>query len=105
LHRVSCHTAPPHDTFVSLCSHRAAAKGYSAFVRMLIQDGKAKVNLRDSVANTALHLACEESHGDTAVLLIENGADPDILNKDGQVPLDLCATKQLRTFIERAMDA
>lgn len=72
---------------------------------MLIKDGKAKVNLRDSVANTALHLACEESHGDTAVLLIENGADPDILNKDGQVPLDLCATKQLRTYIERAIDA
>lgn len=85
-------------------SHRAVAQGYSAFVRMLIQDGKAKVNTRDSVANTPLHLACEEGHGDTAVLLIEHGADPDILNKDGQTPIDLCATKQVRSYIERAIE-
>jgi 26S proteasome non-ATPase regulatory subunit 10 len=71
---------------------------------MLIQDGKAKVNTRDSVANTPLHLACEEGHGDTAVLLIEHGADPDILNKDSQTPIDLCATKQVRSYIERAIE-
>lgn len=72
---------------------------------MLIQDGKSKVNVRDSVANTPLHLACEEGHGDTAALLIENDADPDILNKEGQTPLDLCATKQLRAFVEQAIES
>jgi 26S proteasome non-ATPase regulatory subunit 10 len=85
--------------------HRAVAQGYSAFVRMLIQDGKSKVNVRDSVANTPLHLACEEGHGDTAALLIENDADPDILNKEGQTPPDLCATKQLRAFVEQAIES
>jgi ankyrin repeat protein len=71
---------------------------------MLIQQGKSKVNIRDSVSNTPLHLACEEGRGDTATLLIENGADPDHVNQSGQTPLDLCPTKQLRAFIEKAIE-
>lgn len=86
------------------CSHRAVAQGYTAFVRMLIEQGKSKVNIRDSVSNTPLHLACEDGHGDTAILLIENGADPDLVNKSGQYPLDLCPTKQIHAFIEKAIE-
>jgi 26S proteasome non-ATPase regulatory subunit 10 len=67
----------------------------------LLISAKARVNPRDSEGNTALHLACEEGHGDTAVVLIEHNADADLPNADGKTPIEVCSTKEVAAFVSR----
>lgn len=58
-----------------------------------------RLNPKDNQGNTPLHLACEEDHGDCAVLLIEHGADIDRLNQDGKTPIELCLKPEIKSFI------
>ncbi|ORX62072.1 ankyrin [Hesseltinella vesiculosa] len=85
------------DIFFCEDRHRAAVQGYSPLVKLLLNSGS-RVNPVDNARNTPLHLACEEGHGDTAVNLLENGADPDRLNAEEKTPLDLCS-KELQAYI------
>lgn len=78
-------------------------QGHTAIVKLLL-DAKCRVNPKDGQANTPLHLACEEGHGDTAMALIENGGNADQLNAEGKSPLDVCRTPQLRIYIQRRIE-
>lgn len=78
--------------------HRAASKGNTNVVRLLLDDERIKVNCRDTYGNTPLHLACEEERREEAVLLVQNGADLFIKNKEEKTPLDLC-TNSLRKVL------
>jgi ankyrin repeat protein len=53
------HTADVHvqDQLGQTPLHRAASLGNTAFVKMLIEEGGAKINLRDGQGNSALHIA------------------------------------------------
>lgn len=74
--------------------HRAASKGNLDVVKLFMaHKDKLKIDIKDAYGNTPLHLACEEDRQDEAMLLVENGADPKILNKEKQSPLDLCSLK------------
>ena len=53
-----------------------------------------------SSTSSCSHLACEEGHGDTAVLLIENGGDLERKNADNKTPLELCSI-QVGKFIKQ----
>lgn len=65
----------------------------------LLINQKCRINSKDSQGNTPLHLACEEGHGDCAVLLLNNGADQDRLNANGKTPIELCSKAEVRSFI------
>lgn len=41
--------------------------------------------------NTPLHLACEEDEQEIAKLLVDNGGDLEIKNKEEKTALDLCS--------------
>ncbi|KAI8086034.1 ankyrin repeat-containing domain protein [Halteromyces radiatus] len=85
-----------------ICRHRASVQGYTPLVKLLLDNGS-RVNPPDQARNTPLHLACEEGHGDTAVILLENGADSDRLNTDGKTPVDLCSN-ELKSFLSQHLD-
>ena len=55
------------------------------------------------MGNTALHLACEEGLGDIALLLIQNGARYDIMNKESKSALDIC-DKNLANFLKQQIE-
>lgn len=61
------------------------------------------MNPKDSQGNTPLHNACEEGHGDCALLLIEHNGNLDALNADGKSPIELCPTNQVKSFILNAV--
>lgn len=63
-----------------------------------------KINHRDIYGNSALHLACEEDRQDEAVLLVKNGADLTLQNKDRQTPLDLSSPTLIR-LLRSAVEA
>lgn len=44
------------------------------------------------------HLACEEDHLEEAKLLISNGADKTLLNKEKKSPLQLASNKMLNAL-------
>ena len=52
---------------------------------------------------TALHHACAEGHVEVAVLLVQLGADPDRLDKEGQTPIQ-CAPDDKTREVRRAIE-
>lgn len=82
--------------------HRAASKGNQAIVQLLVSRNDLKINCKDNYGCTPLHLACEEDREDTAVLLVENGADIEARNRCSETPLDLCSVKLARLLKSKA---
>lgn len=70
--------------------HRAAEKGKSSIVYLLIQ-GRADLSVEDKEKWTALHYAAREGHLETVELLAEHGAALDGQNVSGWTPLYLAA--------------
>ena len=50
--------------------------------------------------NTPLHLACEEDRQEVAKLLVANGADITLTNKEKKTPLDLASLGLARELRE-----
>lgn len=52
---------------------------------------KAFINQQDQVGNTALHYACRSGRPETVKALLEAGADPNLVDIDGNSPFRACA--------------
>jgi hypothetical protein len=59
--------------------HLAAQDGHEEVVQLLVKG--AEPNCQDKEAKTALHLAAQNGHAKVVQLLLENGANPDSLDK------------------------
>ncbi len=70
--------------------HCAAYGGYSDCVSTLLEEGRADVNKQDAEGVTALHWACSVGHLDTIQQLLSVGANPNLMEADGEklTPLD-----------------
>lgn len=53
--------------------------------------------LQNKLGDTPLHLAANKDHEDIVGILLENGANPTIQNKQGQFPGDLCHDPGVKT--------
>ncbi|KAJ3220509.1 hypothetical protein HK099_004247 [Clydaea vesicula] len=73
--------------------HRAAS-----LVGLLLDKGS-KLNAKDNVWNTPLHLACESGFGETAKFLIERGADVEIQNKEKNTCFDVIGDNNLKKHL------
>ncbi|KAH9440839.1 hypothetical protein Pst134EA_032972, partial [Puccinia striiformis f. sp. tritici] len=97
--------------------HRAASSGATPFIKLLLESAnsneekgterpKAKLNVIDNAGHTALHLAFESGHAETACVLIEAGANRERLDPDGKRPDQLTevlgdvAQKRILQYVE-----
>lgn len=73
----------------------AALKGYSMIVLLLLNKG-ANVNYTPLQSNgrTPLHMACLNGRIDAAMLLLDNGADTELMCHRGQTPKELAASQE-----------
>lgn len=71
--------------------HRAASKGNTAIVRLLLEHPDINIDLKDIYGNSPLHLACEEDRVEESKLLVKHGADINVPNKESKTPLDYCS--------------
>ena len=78
-------------------SHRFAPGGLLAGVKFLVEETGADVNARDHEGNSALHHAA--SRGDVEMLkyLVSKGADPLVVNREGQTTVDMANGPVQRT--------
>ena len=68
---------------------RAANNGHYQTCKFLIEQG-AEVDALDIGDNTALHWAAMRCNVEIVNLLLQNGADKTIKNKQGRLPIDMC---------------
>merc|ERR1719219_636513 len=59
----------------------------------MIEHG-AKLDLLDRMFWNALMFSVDSGHGDVARLLLDSGADPNLVNKNGQTAADLAAIRE-----------
>ena len=96
VHRILLHgakTNPKHPQHGSTPLHWAANKGHLEVARALVTMG-AKVDERNYAGWTPLHCAFFEGRVDVALFLVlDEGADLKVRNREGKTPLDLARNK------------
>lgn len=65
--------------------HEAANNGHAACLAVLLEENLSMIDMQDDSLSTALHYAV--SHAECLKILLSKGANPDIPDKDGNVPL------------------
>lgn len=82
--------------------HRLATTGRVEIMRLLLEGNtKPEVNCVNSEGSTPLHIVCEDENSSCALLLIANGADVNVLNKEKKSPLDMCKPALRRQIKEK----
>ncbi len=84
--------------------HRAAAKGYLDFTRILLFHGAA-VDAVDREGRTPLHMAVLYGQRAIAKELLDHGADPTLVDDKGLSPLDIARQKNDKFLIEKFQNA
>jgi ankyrin repeat protein len=70
--------------------HLAAARDHAGIVELLVTRGLA-VDQRDRDGVTPLGMACSAKANHALAALLAHGADPDVVDGGGHVPLELCS--------------
>lgn len=70
-------------------AHRFAPVGMFAAVKYLVEEIGVDVNERDYDGNTALHQAAARGDNEMIEYLVARGADPKLINRDGQTTVDM----------------
>ncbi len=83
-------------------SHRFAPSGMLAAVTYLVDELHADVNARDHEGNTALHHAASRGDNEMILYLVSKGADPKLVNREGQTTVDMAngAVQRIQPFPE-----
>ncbi|KAK7868690.1 hypothetical protein R5R35_008220 [Gryllus longicercus] len=80
--------------------HWAADRGSLSVCRGLLERLKANVNLQDGDGQTALHYASSCGHIDIVKYLLENGADKNITDSEGSLPLDVASDAEIEHILK-----
>jgi len=65
------------------CIQLAVQNGHADITRFLVDDLKCDVNAKNAKGNTALHMGVEYDYYSLNRILVDGGADPDVMNDDG----------------------
>ncbi|KAK6455670.1 ankyrin repeat-containing domain protein [Scheffersomyces xylosifermentans] len=84
--------------------HRAASIGSQPIVKLLVEKGKVNVNAKDNEGWTSLHHALAEGHGDVGALLVHLGADPTIVNDEGNKPIQVSVDEKVARFFKQSIE-
>jgi ankyrin repeat protein len=84
-----CWPAHPHSAYLTI--HKCAINGDAAGVAAELAAHPDEVNQPEDGGLTPLHLAAENCHTNVVVLLLDKGADINILANDRATPLHLAA--------------
>ncbi|XP_058257792.1 oxysterol-binding protein-related protein 1 isoform X1 [Hemibagrus wyckioides] len=79
----------------------AAREGATTtLLKLLAREKPPNINCTDLLGNTPLHCAAYRGQKQCAVKLLQNGASPNIKNKNGQTVFDLAKDAEMRQILE-----
>lgn len=84
----------------------AAENGQTNAVEVLVSSAKADLTLQDNNKNTALHLACSKGHETSALLILEQISDRNLINATNsalQTPLHVAARNGLTVVVQELL--
>lgn len=92
--------------------HRVASMEHHECLRILLERSKraagaVSIDAQNKLGNTPLHLACECDDATGALMLLDYGASPALLNKQKETPLDVCKPplrRKLNDHLQQKMD-
>ncbi|KAJ6736199.1 hypothetical protein OIU85_018406 [Salix viminalis] len=79
--------------------HFAAVRGRAHVCRYLTEEAKLDVNVRDGKGETPLHYSISTDRYQTAVHLLDNGANPNAATDEGLTPLHFAAKSGLKKLL------
>ena len=85
--------------------HVAVNKGNFDVAEVLLRSSEIRVNQRTETLVTALAVACRHGHKELVRLLLENGADPNMVNDVGIAPLHLVCLLGYTEIAEMLLNA
>lgn len=74
----------------------------SPFLARLLLDAGADVNGHEEGGGTPLHAAAANGDEELVALLLERGADRELVDREGKRPADLAATDEIRRLLSRS---
>jgi len=85
--------------------HRVASMEHVECLRLMLEEAiiPVQVDSQNKEGNTALHLACEAVDAACALLLIDHGAQANVINKAEQSPLDVCKPNLRKVVREKLL--
>nr|XP_055058001.1 transient receptor potential cation channel subfamily A member 1a isoform X2 [Misgurnus anguillicaudatus] len=82
--------------------HYAASRGHFCAIKLIVQiTGQQEMNIRDEDGNTPLHWAVQRDQARSCAVLLNLGADPNILNNSHQSPLHLAVSLGNNALVEQ----
>ncbi|PSN43688.1 hypothetical protein C0J52_19462 [Blattella germanica] len=75
--------------------HWAADRGNLPTLKCLVQDLTADIDLKDGDGQTALHYAASCGHVEIVRYLLDNGANPNVADSDGMLPVDVASGSEI----------
>eukprot|EP00850_Spirogloea_muscicola_P010932 SM000066S20407 [mRNA] locus=s66:164320:169245:+ [translate_table: standard] len=79
--------------------HTAAGHGHTEALMLLLEKDKAGMNVMAATKETPLHYAVKNNHRDCTALLVQLGANRQVVSLRSQRPIDLAPTAEIRALL------
>ncbi|MPC19738.1 Osteoclast-stimulating factor 1 [Portunus trituberculatus] len=84
--------------------HGAAHAGHFDCVMRLLKEPKLEINLQNKIGDTPLHCAAVKGHLEVVKVLLQHGANSDLINRENHTPRSLAKRGTIITLLDQGLE-